>query len=510
MKKTLSLLDKNKRFFLLTLLVGIVYSAISVAIPTISGRLITSVVADSANRTRLLCIFLLVSLFQLCFAELDEYMGNTLKIRQKKQMRRNAFHAFSAQDSAKREDISAFVSFVNNDIPSVAEQYVLGAIDMIKCMSILTFSALSLLYIHWVLALVIVGVSLLIVALPNTMRKRGGAARKRYSGVLANYNTTLRSILDGLRLVKAYRCRKYAAESVDSADDGIARSEMTLLKYQLVTQGITTALQVAKTVLILLIGLYLISKKEIDVGSLVAVIQLAEVISAPIEVLAYLRHGRNEVLPILAQYQSMIGRKPEGDDRRTACAGALEQLAVDHLSYRAEELAILKDVCARFTAGRKYLITGESGIGKSEVALELIHRGHRLVSDDVVEIKRVSKKSLIGTSPEVTRFFIELRGIGIIDVKNLYGVESVKMEQEINLVIQLEDWNKDTDYDRLGLEEKYVEYLGNKVAAHTLPIRPGRNLAIIVEAAAINHRQKKMGYNAAEELYKRVTGQMED
>ena len=363
MKKTLSLLDKNKRFFLLTLLVGIVYSAISVAIPTISGRLITSVVADSANRTRLLCIFLLISLFQLCFAELDEYMGNTLKIRQKKQMRRNAFHAFSAQDSAKREDISAFVSFVNNDIPSVAEQYVLGTIDMIKCMSILAFSALSLLYIHWVLALVIV--SLLIVALPNTMRKRGGAARKRYSGALANYNTTLRSILDGLRLVKAYRCRKYAAESVDSADDGIARSEMTLLKYQLVTQGITTALQVAKTVLILLIGLYLISKKEIDVGSLVAVIQLAEVISAPIEVLAYLRHGRNEVLPILAQYQSMIGRKPEGDDRRTACAGALEQLAVDHLSYRAEELAILKDVCARFTAGRKYLITGESGSGKS-------------------------------------------------------------------------------------------------------------------------------------------------
>ena len=160
--------------------------------------------------------------------------------------------------------------------------------------------------------------------------------------------------------------------------------------------------------------------------------------------------------------------------------------------------------------GEGVLITGESGIGKSEAALELIKRGHRLVSDDVVEIKRVSKKSLIGTSPEVTRFFIELRGIGIIDVKNLYGVESVKMEQEINLVIQLEDWNKDADYDRLGLEEKYVEYLGNKVAAHTLPIRPGRNLAIIVEAAAINHRQKKMGYNAAEELYKRVTGQMED
>lgn len=152
--------------------------------------------------------------------------------------------------------------------------------------------------------------------------------------------------------------------------------------------------------------------------------------------------------------------------------------------------------------GEGILITGESGIGKSEAALELIKRGHRLVSDDVVEIKRVSKETLVGSSPEVTRFFIELRGIGIIDVRKLFGVESVRMTQNIDLVIQLEDWNKETDYDRLGLEEKYVEYLGNKVVAHSLPIRPGRNLAIIVETAAINHRQKKMGYNAAEELYR--------
>ena len=156
------------------------------------------------------------------------------------------------------------------------------------------------------------------------------------------------------------------------------------------------------------------------------------------------------------------------------------------------------------------LIMGESGIGKSEAALELIKRGHRLVSDDVVEIKRVSKETLVGSSPEVTRFFIELRGIGIIDVRKLFGVESVRMTQNIDLVIQLEDWNKETDYDRLGLEEKYVEYLGNKVVAHSLPIGPGRNLAIIVETAAINHRQKKMGYNAAEELYKRVTGQIRE
>lgn len=365
MKDFFSLLGKNKKFFLLTLLVGLVYSAISVAIPTISGQLITSVVTDSANRTIMLCAFLFISFFQICFAELDEYVGNTLKIRQKKQMRKKAFRAFSAHDSAKREDISTFVSFVNNDIPSVAEQYFLGTIDIIKCTSIILFSALSLLFIHWILALVIVGVSLLIVILPNTMRKRGGAARRNYSGILAKYNTTLQSILDGLRLVKAYRCQKYATESVDLADDGIVQSETVLLKHQLIVQGITTSLQVAKTVLILIIGIDLISKNEIDIGSLVAVIQLAEVISAPIEVLAYLRHGRNEVLPILEQYRSMTEDKPESKAERTDWAETFNQLSIDHISYQVEDLVILNDVCAHFIAGRKYLITGESGSGKS-------------------------------------------------------------------------------------------------------------------------------------------------
>ncbi len=154
--------------------------------------------------------------------------------------------------------------------------------------------------------------------------------------------------------------------------------------------------------------------------------------------------------------------------------------------------------------GEGVLITGESGIGKSEAALELIKRGHRLVTDDVVEIKKVSDETLIGTAPEITRHFIELRGIGIIDVKTLFGVESVKETQGIDMVIHLEDWDKDKEYDRFGLEEEYTEILGNKVVCHNLPVRPGRNLAVIVESAAVNWRQKKMGYNAARELYNRV------
>lgn len=154
--------------------------------------------------------------------------------------------------------------------------------------------------------------------------------------------------------------------------------------------------------------------------------------------------------------------------------------------------------------GEGVLITGESGIGKSEAALELIKRGHRLVTDDAVEIRKVSDDTLVGSAPDITKHFIELRGIGIVDVKTLFGVSSVKDTQNIDLVIRLEDWSKDKEYDRLGLEEEYTEYLGNKVVCHNIPIRPGRNLAVICESAAINHRQKKMGYNAAQELYRRV------
>ena len=158
--------------------------------------------------------------------------------------------------------------------------------------------------------------------------------------------------------------------------------------------------------------------------------------------------------------------------------------------------------------GEGVLITGDSGIGKSEAALELIKRGHRLVSDDVVEIRKVSDESLVGTAPDVTKHFIELRGIGIIDVKQMFGVESVKDTQTINMVISLAEWSKDKDYDRLGLKDNYTEFLGNQIISYDIPIRPGRNVAIIVECAAINNRAKKMGYNAAQVLYERVTKNM--
>ncbi len=155
--------------------------------------------------------------------------------------------------------------------------------------------------------------------------------------------------------------------------------------------------------------------------------------------------------------------------------------------------------------GEGVFIIGDSGIGKSETALELIKRGHRMVADDAVEIKKTSNVTLEGTSPEIIRYFMELIGIGIIDVRKMFGVESVKETQQIDLVINLVHWDKTVEYDRLGLDEKTYDILGVKVPCNTIPVKPGRNLAMICEVAAISRRNRKMGYNSAEVLNKRIT-----
>lgn len=158
--------------------------------------------------------------------------------------------------------------------------------------------------------------------------------------------------------------------------------------------------------------------------------------------------------------------------------------------------------------GEGLLLLGDSGIGKSETAIELVKRGHRLIADDAVEIKRVSDKTLVGSAPEIIRHYIELRGIGIVDVRRLFGIGAVKETERIDLVIQLENWVEGKMYDRMGMDEEKLNILGIDVPSITVPVRPGRNLAIILEIAAMNNRQKKMGYNTAAEFNKRLMNQM--
>jgi len=160
--------------------------------------------------------------------------------------------------------------------------------------------------------------------------------------------------------------------------------------------------------------------------------------------------------------------------------------------------------------GEGILILGDSGIGKSETAIELVKRGHRLIADDAVELKRVSAKTLVGSAPEIIRHYVELRGIGIIDVRRLFGMGSVKDTEKVDLIINLEPWVQGKMYDRLGMDDEHTEILGIKIPSIIIPVRPGRNLAVILEIAAMNNRQKRMGYNTAVEFNKKLMGQYDD
>ena len=203
-----------------------------------------------------------------------------------------------------------------------------------------------------------------------------------------------------------------------------------------------------------------------------------------------------ELMEMAEKYDRTILRTQE---TTTAFMGALIAALRNYLAPRITRHGVLVEVY-----GEGVLLLGESGVGKSETAIELVKRGHRLVADDAVEIKRVGVKRLVGSAPELIRHYIELRGIGVVDVQQLFGMSAVREDQDIDLVVNLEQWNDETMYDRLGLEQLYTVILDVKVPALTVPVKPGRNLAIIVEVAAMNNRHKKMGYNAAQAFTQQI------
>lgn len=187
------------------------------------------------------------------------------------------------------------------------------------------------------------------------------------------------------------------------------------------------------------------------------------------------------------------------NDATSEFAAALIAFLNLHLAPRVTRHGVFVEVY-----GEGILLLGESGVGKSETAIELVKRGHRLIADDAVEIRRVSSKSLVGSAPDNIRHFIELRGIGIINASRIFGVGAVKLTEKINLIINMEPWDVNKAYDRMGLENQTTEILGLEIPSLTIPVKPGRNLAVIIEVAAMNARQKKLGYNAAEDLLKKL------
>jgi HPr kinase/phosphorylase len=204
----------------------------------------------------------------------------------------------------------------------------------------------------------------------------------------------------------------------------------------------------------------------------------------------------DEMFEFAAQYRVPILRTAESTS--SMMSGLISILSVE-LAPRITRHGVLVEVY-----GEGLLILGESGVGKSETAVELVKRGHRLIADDAVELRRVSDRTIIGTAPENIRHFIELRGVGIINVARVFGSGAVKMSEKIDLVVQLEPWDKTKNYSRTGLETDTYDILGLQLPSTVIPVMPGRNLAVILEAAAINNRQKKMGYNAAKELLSKL------
>ncbi len=199
-----------------------------------------------------------------------------------------------------------------------------------------------------------------------------------------------------------------------------------------------------------------------------------------------------EIIEAAKENHIVVLRTPESTS--SFLAGVIAFLNVE-LAPRVTRHGVLIEIY-----GEGVLLLGDSGVGKSETAIELVKRGHRLVADDAVEIRRVSNKSLVGSSPENIRHFLELRGIGIINARRLFGMGSIKITEKIDMIVKMELWDPEKIYDRMGMENEYATILGIKVPCHTIPVKPGRNLAIILEVAAMNNRQKKMGYNAAKEL----------
>ena len=204
----------------------------------------------------------------------------------------------------------------------------------------------------------------------------------------------------------------------------------------------------------------------------------------------------NAILESAKLHKVSIFSTPQSTSDLTA---SLVQYLNKELAPRITRHGVLVEVY-----GEGCLLTGDSGVGKSETAIELIKRGHRLVADDAVEIRRTAQTTLYGQSPENIRHFIELRGIGIINARKLFGMGAIKLQEKIDMVINLEQWDSAKVYDRMGLDNEYMKILGVEVPTLTIPVKPGRNLAVIIEVAAMNNRQKKMGYNAAQELYRRV------
>ena len=356
-------MQSNRHRFILALSVGLIYTAVCVIVPIISGRLINGFIESVSNGIRTLSLYLACSLLQILFFLWDQKASKHFEICQKQMMRKAAFEAISDKNQLSKEDIASYSSFINNDIPTASSQYFLGTIDIVKCIAMICFSAFSLMRVHYALGFIVIVLSAGIVYVPNLIRDKSGAARTAYSEAMAAYNTQLQSFLGGIRIISSFLYQKRANTWMEKQNAAVAVSETVLCRHQRFVQGITAFLQTSKTVLILSVGVMLITKKEISVGDLIVVLELDAVIGAPIEFLSYMIHGKNEAAPLVSQYDKMFEAKAPA--AHLTAIGQIDDIELKDVHYCAGELEILQGISLKLEKNKKYMITGSSGSGKS-------------------------------------------------------------------------------------------------------------------------------------------------
>lgn len=398
MKKFFSFLSGNRLVFLVTLFVGIFYCANSVILPTMAGNLINAVTGNMTDAAGIIALYLGAYLLQLFLSQSDTYLSAKFKIRQRALMRRNTYAScasgftgfrshttgsFGGDSLQNRESLSAIVSFLNNDLPAVVEQYFAGTIDIIKCVCLILFSAVSLFSVHWLLAVEILGFSILIVCVPNFFKRKGNQARSKVAEAMAQYNLQIQSFLAGFPVLKAYGYRERSMKFSEISNMQIAHEESGQLRYRVMVYGATAFFQLSRDAVILISSVLLIARGEMSVGHLVTVLQLASLLASPVEVLASLRHSRNEVRSLLEKYEDILDGNGQKEfqickeDRNFLTDNqkkvqidlpedeSLKELRLRNVSCVADGNRILNSISYTFCAGEKYLITGKSGSGKS-------------------------------------------------------------------------------------------------------------------------------------------------
>lgn len=449
--------NKSSKLFGIAVVVGLIYSASNVITPRISAQLINSVVEKSDKLESAIVMLLLASAAQLIFSIIDTWVNDIFLLDQKKNMREDAFKSFIHRSDATQDERSSFGSFINNHIPVLAEQYFKGTIDIIKCFALIIFSSIALFTINWLLAVIILAISIAMVYMPRIVKEPSQKARAIYSKSMNRYNTILNSFLGGINIINGYNYIEKAGLTQSLENENVVDSEKKILNYSRIIYGMAGFLQITKTVVVLILGTYLIQNETMGVGELIAAIQISALIGAPMEVLSYLLHGRSEVKPLLEEYQNITKiQKIKGE----LIIEEVESINVIDLAYKIDDLQILEKINLKFNKNGNYLITGSSGSGKSTL-LRLIGRiGNsdytgkiKLNEEDIKEINYLSYYGSICNVFQSPYVFHATLKENILLGRNISDTFYKQIINKMNLDYLLER------FDNEEIDEQKIEHL---------------------------------------------------